>query len=750
MTPNGPDQKHDDIIFFAEEDASTSNRSANEERWRVLIVDDDHEIHAVTQLALSGLAVLDRPLQFLHAYSADEARSLLQQESNIAVALLDVVMESDDAGLQLVAFIRSELRDAEMRIILRTGQPGYAPEERVIREFDINDYKTKTELTRNRLVTSVITAIRSYHQLMMLHQSRQGLEKIIQSSANLMEYHAMTSFAEGVLTQLAAVFGLHPEGLLCAHRCHAEDGGNDEKGIYVLGAAGRYAPYVDQLVGNLPDPHILECVNRCLNAREHIFGEHETVLFINSEGNDVAIFVDSARPMATFDRNLLEIFLANIGVGYTNVDLFQRLQRAAYLDDLTQLANRADFIRQLDTFNKRPGNSSVVAIVDINHFSDVNDGLGQEVGNLALRAVAERLVTSFGSNTLVARIGADVFGLIGEQQILTPERLLAIFNQPFISGEHSLPLRATLGLCRQEQASEHGLTLLKQVFIALNLAKKDNSIRYAYYERAFEEMTRDRLETIRRLRQDFSDRKLQVWYQPQVDMSSGKTKGMEALLRWPDGKGGYIPPAIFIPLAEYSGLIVDIGNWVLEESCRTLVELRKTYPQLKVSVNVSMQQFRALNFFDTVSQIVDRYRLPRGSVELEVTESVVMDDPKAVSQVLRRLREAGLNIAIDDFGTGFSSLAYLQQLPMDRIKIDRSFISPLESGGNAIIAAMVIGLAQKLNLATICEGVEIQEQVDYLQSLGCHDAQGFLYARPMPVADLINYLQHGPTPKNTP
>lgn len=741
MTPNRLEQEHDDLLFFAEEEVTASRRAADEERWRVLIVDDDHEIHAVTQLALSGLTVLERQLQFLHAYSADEARQLLLQESGIAVALLDVVMESDDAGLKLVEFIRTELCDADIRIILRTGQPGYAPEERVIREFDINDYKTKTELTRNRLVTSVITAIRSYHQLMMLNQSRRGLEKIIQSSSNLMEYHAMTSFAEGVLTQLAAVIGLRPEGLLCARRGHTDDGGSDEQGIYVLGAAGRYARYINQLVDNLPDPHILDCVNRCLKAHDHIFGEHETVLYLNCEGNAAAIFVDSARPMEQFDRNLLEVFLTNIGVGYTNVDLFQRLQRAAYLDDLTQLANRADFIRQLDTFSKRPGSNSVVAIVDINHFSDINDGLGQEVGNLALRAVAERLVTSFGDGTLVARIGSDVFGLIGDQQILTPERLLAVFNQPFASGEHTLPLRATLGLCRQEQAADRGIKLLKQVFIALNLAKKDNSLRYAYYERAFEEMTRDRLETIRRLRQDFADRKLQVWYQPQVDMNSGETKGLEALLRWPDGKGGYIPPTIFIPLAEYSGLIVEIGNWVLEESCRTLVELRRLYPQLQVSVNVSMQQFRAPDFFDTVTQIVNRYRLPRGSVELEVTESVVMDDPKAVSQALRRLREAGLNIAIDDFGTGFSSLAYLQQLPMDRIKIDRSFIAPLENGGDAIIAAMVIGLAQKLNLATICEGVEIQQQVDYLLQLGCHEAQGFLYARPMPLADLLTYLK---------
>ncbi|MBQ1783478.1 MAG: EAL domain-containing protein [Gammaproteobacteria bacterium] len=741
MTPNRPEPDQDDLLFFAEEAPEGENRTEHAEAWRILIVDDDHEIHAVTQLALSGLMILDRGLQFLHAYSAEEARDMLRQERNIAVALLDVVMETDDAGLRLVEFIRNELGDSDIRLILRTGQPGYAPEERVIKEFDINDYKTKTELTRNRLVTSVITAIRSYHQLIMLDQSRRGLEKIIQSSANLMEHQAMAAFAEGVLTQLAAVIGLRPEGLLCARRGHPSQEGEDPPGVYVLGAAGRYAHFINQTVDALPDRHIQDVVNRCLSQRSHLFTDKETVLYINSSGNDAAIYVDSARPMEQFDRSLLEVFLTNIGVGYTNINLFQRLQRAAYLDELTHLANRTDFIRQLDLFGEQGDSNGVVAIVDINHFSDINDGLGQEVGNLALRAVAERLVASLGAETLVARVGSDVFGVTGDAAVVTPERLLAAFNLPFIAGEHSLQLRATLGLCHQEQArGRRGLDILKQVFIALNLAKKDNSQRFAFYESRFEDSTRSRLETIRWLRQDFSERKLQVWYQPQIDLRTGKVSGMEALLRWPDGKGGFTSPAVFIPLAEYSGLIIDIGAWVLEQSCRDLIALRPRHPDLRVSVNVSMQQFRSPDFLDTVNQIVSRLQMPSGALELEITESVVMDDPKVVIAILGKLREAGMSVAIDDFGTGFSSLGYLQQLPVDRVKIDRSFISIVDTIGEAVIAEMVVSLAQRLQLETICEGVETEAQVEYLRKIGCDGIQGFLYARPMPIGQLQEYL----------
>ncbi|GAA5218512.1 EAL domain-containing protein [Corallincola platygyrae] len=742
MTTENQDLDNDELLFFADEEEELTSETPAQDNWRILIVDDDHEIHAVTQLALNGLTILDRELEFLHAYSADEAKTILTSEKDIAIVLLDVVMEQDDAGLKLARYIRDDLKQDEVRIILRTGQPGYAPEEQVIKDYDINDYKTKTELTRNRLVTSIITAIRSFHQIRMLNQSRRGLEMIIKSSANLMEHHAMKGFAEGVLTQLASIFGVKPEGILCARRGQvSSEYEQPDDNIYVLGAAGDFASFVNQPLNELPNPRICSMVERCLSERAHQHDEEDTALYISSSDYEAAIFIDSAKPMPQMDQNLLEVFLGNIGVGYENVSLFQRLQHAAYTDELTRLPNRAGFIQCLDGFMASADAEQVVALVDLNQFSDINDGLGQEAGNQLLKAVAERLTQTLGESCVVSRISSDVFGIIGKQSLVNPERLLSVFNHPFHAGENMLPIKAALGFCTQQQASGKGLDLLKQVYIALNLAKKNLNEKFAYYEQALEASTSERLNMIRSLRHDFSERRLQVWFQPQLKLADRKVTGMEALLRWPDGNGGYISPAQFIPLAEYSGLIVDIGAWVLEESLRKLKQLQeKGLSSLTVGVNVSMQQFRSPRFLDTVLNTLQQFDMAPDCLELEITESVVMDDPSVVIDTLSKLREAGVKVSIDDFGTGFSSLSYLQQLPLDRIKIDRAFVTAVEEDQGAIIAETIVALGKKLKLTTVCEGVETEAQAKHMLEIGCDEAQGFLYARPMPFTDLLTFL----------
>ena len=256
-----------------------------------------------------------------------------------------------------------------------------------------------------------------------------------------------------------------------------------------------------------------------------------------------------------------------------------------------------------------------------------------------------------------------------------------------------------------------------------------------------EDETSWRLGMIRRLTSDFQDGKLQVWYQPQLNVSTGQFIGMEALLRWPNGEGGFVSPVTFIPLAEYSGLIVDIGDWVLDQSCKQLNRLQQLgLGGLRVAVNVSMPQFRNTDFVDRVISVANENQVAAKQIELEITESVVMDDPKLVIRALEQLKQHEFTIAIDDFGTGFSSLSYLHQLPLDRIKVDREFIKDIGDGGDGIIAQTVINLGQKLGLETIAEGIETQEQLDYIQSLGCDEAQGYFHAKPMPADELENFL----------
>lgn len=735
------DYENDELIFL-EDDGVVEVDTTFQKQWNVLIVDDDEEIHTVTRLALSDLTVSDRTLNFLHAYSAKDAKAILcEMKQDIAIILLDVVMETDDAGFEVVKYIREGLQLPEPRIILRTGQPGYAPEEEVIKLYDINDYKTKTELTRAKLMTTMIASLRSYQQIMTISQNRKGLEKIISSSANLFEEHSVKGFCEGVVTQISSLIGLDAEGLLCAKAGAVLD--RDDDGIYVLGAAGEYAELINEPIEKIQNIDIVDHVSRCLRFKKHVFEPDCTVLYINHAGFEAAVYIHMAKQIGDVDKNLLEVFLSSISVGYENVNLFHELRNAAFRDWLTRLPNRNEFINMLDKPHIFSCENCSVALIDVNHFSDINDGLGQEVGNDLLRAIGQRFLDGFDDNVKKGRIGADVFGLIGPSDVVNPESIDAIFQSSFKVSEHTLPVSVTMGLCRLDKKRNIGIELLKRTNIALNRAKKNLIGNFEYYAKDIEDQTTWRLEMIRRLRSDFIERKLELWFQPQVDLLSEKVVGMEGLLRWPDGNGGYTSPAIFVPLAEYSGLIVDIGQWVLEESCRRLQELKASgYGSLRVAINISIPQFRDKLFVSKVKEALEASQCEPSLLELEITESVVMDEPQIVIDALRSLKEYGVAIAIDDFGTGFSSMSYLQQLPLDRLKVDRSFVKDIEPGKSAVLAETIVTLGNKLGLLTIAEGVEKREQASYMIKLGCDEAQGYLFAKPMPFDELMTFLSH--------
>ena len=249
-----------------------------------------------------------------------------------------------------------------------------------------------------------------------------------------------------------------------------------------------------------------------------------------------------------------------------------------------------------------------------------------------------------------------------------------------------------------------------------------------------------RIGIIRQLRHDFARNKLEVWYQPQLSLGDLCLIGCEALLRWPTGNGSYISPAVFVPLAEDAGLIVDIGQWVLEQACQQQKRLENMGTEICIAVNVSVPQFKVKGYAQNVKNTLLKYGVKPKNIELEVTESVVMDELETVINTLRELQELGMEVAIDDFGTGFSSLSYIQSLPLDRLKIDRAFIKDLPNDDTGAIAALVISLGAKLGLKTIAEGVETQEQAQFLKNLGCDEVQGFMYAKPMPEHELIEFI----------
>ncbi len=742
ITPLDPNKDDQDDLVFLEEHPAEPAAHASREVWRVMIIDDDEDVHSTTTFALGNLDMQQRPLEFVHAYSASQAREMLKHEQDIAVILLDVVMEQDDAGLHLVRYIRETLKLADVRIILRTGQPGYAPEIDAIRDYDINDYKTKSELTRIKLFTTVTAAIRSYEQIRKISNSRRGLDQIVHASTQLMSLHGVHNFAAGVLTQIASLLHQQTNGVLCVQEC--PDSGCHE--LMAMAAAGSYAHLDGLQLTSRNEPRVTEAMERTLDERRNHYGNDCITLYFGGKASRAFVaFMLVDRPVTEIEERLLEVFCSNVAVGLDNVELVSHLHNAAFYDQLSKLPNRTRLVEILDATLTGPAKQDAsLALVDLDHFAETNDALGHQFGDLLLLAVADRLQTSLGQQLTVARIGGDIFCVLGDAAQVNPAMILALFQVPFSIDGQDVQLSATLGLVRLGEHDGTGADALKDADIALKRAKTQQRAGHFYFSRSMGVEIRERVRMMHALRTGFGQNQLFVVYQPQIDLVTRRPVGAEALLRWQTPDGKFISPDRFIPIAEYSGLIIDLGEWVMRTACRELVTLRAAgHDNFTMSINVSQVQFRHPYFLEMLRRALADTGAPPEFVELEITESMAMEEPDLLIKMLGQIKQTGVSIAIDDFGTGFSSLSYLQRLQIDRLKIDRAFVTEITgSARGSSIAEMVIQLGRNLGLAVIAEGVEDERQAQILQSLGCPLAQGFLFARPMTAEALNGWLNN--------
>lgn len=727
-------------VIFRDEPASPLNAPPP---WRILVVDDDPEVHQATGFALAHLQIADRPLELLHAYSSAEALRLLAVEPDIAVVLLDVVMETPTAGLDIIARIRGELGLACTRIILRTGQPGYAPEIDTIRRYEINDYKAKSELTQTKLYAALSVALRTYAQLCQANQARESLQKIIDSGRRIKSYagEGRIPDATDLLLMLSAYFGVPPDGFLVERA-------GVEAPLLLQACAGRYtdAPGQVGLPAAAATP-VREQLEQCLQACCCLAGTEGMALYLrHGQGGEMAAFVHlPTTRMQDVDLHMLDVFCTHMTVEWQNLRLLDRLHHAAYSDALTGLRNRADLVQQLEDGRSDTAcmDETVLALVDIDQFSGINDMFGHAYGDRLLQIAAQRLQRAFPSPTVLSRVSNDTFAVWGEESVVQPAALRQLFSQSFVFDDAEHVVSVSIGAVRLREAQGvTGADLLKEAWIALKRAKMGGHGQDAWYTLSSARETREHTRLLHALRNAFQRERLFLVYQPQVALDTGRVTGVEALLRWRAEDGRYIPPDRFLPIAESSGLIIELGARVLRDALRALQTLRgQGHEGLRMSVNVSAQQFSHPDFLSDLEAALAQEPGSAGLLELEITESVAIMGSDHVESLLHRIREHGVSIAIDDFGTGYSSLAYLDRLPVDRLKIDRSFVQVLNTQTRgARIAELVIPLGQQLGLSVLAEGVETREQADYLRGLGCHEAQGYLYAKPMPLDDLLAWL----------
>jgi diguanylate cyclase (GGDEF)-like protein/PAS domain S-box-containing protein len=423
------------------------------------------------------------------------------------------------------------------------------------------------------------------------------------------------------------------------------------------------------------------------------------------------------------------------------------LARLANFDALTGLANRHQFSSELNRLAHDPATPHrpcALLFLDLDNFKNINDSLGHAVGDQLLRRVGARLKSCLVEGDMLVRLGGDEFALLSwhyathEAVAALAERLLVLLAEPCKLDDAMVEVRASIGLALAPRDGRDPQALLQCADLALYAAKAAGRNTYRFFDQQMAESARARVRLQHELGQALTANQFVLYYQPQLKLDTGEVVGFEALVRWQHSERGLIGPGEFIAVAEETGQIVPLGNWVLMEACRTAAQ----WPShLRVAVNLSAVQFRSSAVFDLVDEALAGSGLAPERLELEITESALIEDHDGAQATLVALRSRGVRVALDDFGTGYSSLAYLKRFPMDKLKIDGMFVRSLGSDQDAqAVVTAIISLAKALRLDTTAEGIETPEQLAMLRALGCDDIQGFLISRPMPGNQVAPFL----------
>lgn len=429
-----------------------------------------------------------------------------------------------------------------------------------------------------------------------------------------------------------------------------------------------------------------------------------------------------------------------------------QLERQANYDELTGLANRnllQDRINQARIYSHRHGCGLAVLFIDLDHFKNINDSLGHDIGDALLVQMATRLTDSVRESDTVARQGGDEFILIlteigsEDETSLATQKILQAISVPFNIGEHELHIACSIGIASYPKDGEDNQTLLKNADAAMYRAKEIGRNNAQFYAKEMNVRAMERLTLENSLHHALERNEFLLHYQPQIDSRTGEIVGMEALVRWQHPELGLVSPARFIPVAEASGMIVPLGEWVLRTACIQNKGLQRAgLKPIRVAVNLSARQFRQPNLVEMVAGILSETDLDPAHLELELTESMVMQNVEETIATLDRLKARGIKLSIDDFGTGYSSLSYLKRFSIHTLKIDQSFVRDITTdASDAAIAKTIIAMAHELGLTVIAEGVETEEQKAFLLLHRCDEMQGYFFSRPAPAAEFEKHLK---------
>lgn len=432
----------------------------------------------------------------------------------------------------------------------------------------------------------------------------------------------------------------------------------------------------------------------------------------------------------------------------------EELQYMAYYDTLTGLYNRNYFVRVLSEWIRNAENdqeSIAVMCLDFDDFKKINDGLGLVAGDELVQSFGLFLRDMLDDRMIAAHVNDDTFYMaiknpIGNHSVdYIFDQVLKRLEKPFrLLGGHEIYITLCAGVAEYPETATNSLELINCAEVVMFRAKELGTNQLKYFEAPIYKDFLDNVNLENRLKEAISMNRFVLYYQPQYDSKTGDLRGVEALIRWKDENGKMISPGCFIPLAEKSGLIIPIGSWVLEEGIKKYAEWRKKYDcNMVLSLNISALQYKRPDFVNNLFDLLEKYQVNPKDIELEITESVLIDDFDQVVEKLHVIKDYGIKISLDDFGTGFSSLSYLKGLPIDTLKIDKSFIDTvIDDESTQVITESIVSMVKKLGYETVAEGVETKEQFEYLKKIECDNIQGFLLGKPMPEEELVMLMEH--------
>ena len=734
--------------FSAEEDTA----GPSQKNWVVLSVEDNQPYQDVLESALQEVAFEGRKIELLRASSAASAATILSKRQDISLILLDIVMETDDAGFYLIDTIRNVIGDELVRIVVLTGQPGVKPHDKAINEYNISEYWNKTDLSADKLKSVVVSNLRTWQISQELQIARRGLQMIVDASRSLTARQDTSEFAHTVLEEIARVINVPNTGGIV---CIVKTGIESLQLAPIVAASSHFRELIDARLENVfsiydedRKQRVEKAIFEAWQTQQHIFENDFTLLFFDTSEHDekqYLMLVDSPHALDSNHLNLLQAFAENISSGFVNQALMNKLSQLAYLDTPTGIHNFNWLARELGQQSTYHINNSSLVLFRLLNYETAEMIAGHDYATKMFKAFCLFINEQLPKHYLLAVWDRETVALVFTLDNKPGEdKLRAIRNTTMEMDELDIQLQFHVGTMDFKDTQSLSLA---EVLVLANTAlgkARSSGVDVYNFDYALIQRLANRMRILTALKKALTTREaFFLVLQPKVNLATGKPVGFEALLRWRMEDNTLCPPSEFIPIAEASGLSLEISEMVVAKTIEVIQRLQAEGYSLPVSFNLANSDVVSPIIFNEIHRCIDEQEIDASLLDIEVTETQATEDYTVINPLLRSFIDKGVGVSIDDFGTGYSSLSQLADLAATTIKLDQKFVNDLtaENKDKALhIVQMIARLAERFAFKLIAEGVETEEQRQLLMDNGYQHAQGYYFAKPMPMDELLDWL----------